>query len=86
MKNGQWQNIWAGAYLGGSHGAMPPPPLGRQDIIISMDWYARCGMPPFCKFSTKFEHTNGQNPPFRKPCVRYCIWVPCYGVLPQKSL
>ena len=50
------------AYLGGAwHHAPPPPRLGRQDSINSIEWYAKVRHAPFCKFGTKFEHTNGQN-------------------------
>ena len=44
-------------------GAMAMAPhLGRQDSIISIEWYAKVWhASPLCKFSTKFEHTNGQN-------------------------
>ena len=37
------------------------PLLGRQDSVISIKCMQKCGMPPLCKFGTKFEHTNGQN-------------------------
>ena len=39
------------------------PSLGRQNSIISLEWYAkvRHAPPPLCEFGTKFEHTNGQN-------------------------
>ena len=38
------------------------PHLGRQDSIITIEWYAKVWhAPPLCKFGTKFEHTNGQN-------------------------
>ena len=38
------------AYLGGDHGAMPPPTLGRQDRIISLKY---CSMQN-CSMATSF--------------------------------
>ena len=50
----------AGAYLGGAW-CHAPLPLGRQDSILSIEWYAKVWHAPLCNFGTKFEHRNGQN-------------------------
>ena len=50
------------AYLEGGAWCHGPPPLGRQDSIISIEWYSKVQHgPSLCKFGTKLEHTNGQN-------------------------
>ena len=46
------EDIKAGAYLGGGHGAMTT--LGRQDSIIRM-------APPFVTWAESFELTKEQN-------------------------
>ena len=41
------------------------PPLGRQDSIFSIEWYAKLRHgPPFCNLGTRFQHTNGGRRPF----------------------
>ena len=38
------------------------PPLGRQDSLIRIEWYAKVRHgPPFVSLAQSLKHTNGEN-------------------------
>ena len=51
---------------------MPPPPLGRQDSIISINSYAKSRHgPPLCNLDRGFEHRSDGRRPFFWPSPNF---------------